>query len=105
MAGGTQAVPEPDDPPRISYSVHFRTHRGAGGVRHETARAEFLAGVRHLPVTVLHEHPAFNRIFVYVAPEAIDDFLALLPRLGYTEALTRITRDFGAGVGMEHQEA
>ncbi|MBD3292589.1 MAG: hypothetical protein GF393_06665 [Armatimonadia bacterium] len=96
---------QPDRPPKVSYVIHFRTSRGAGGVEHETARAEFLAAARHLPITILDEHPAFRRIFVYVPPATVDRFMALLHRLGYTEALTRITRQFGAGVGMQHQEA
>ncbi|MFW6156547.1 MAG: TRM11 family SAM-dependent methyltransferase [Armatimonadota bacterium] len=94
-----------DTPPKVTYAVHFRTSRGAGGVEHETARAELLAASRGLPLTIIDEHPPLNRIFVHVPPDARDDFIALMPRLGYTEALTRITREFGAGRGMEHREA
>ncbi|MGI5820144.1 MAG: TRM11 family SAM-dependent methyltransferase [Armatimonadota bacterium] len=95
----------PERPPQVSYAVHFRTSRGAGGVEHETARAELLAAARHLPLTIIDEHPAVNRALVSIdaAPEAA--LLAIMPRLGYTEALTRVTREFDAGVGMEHREA
>ncbi|MFO8080999.1 MAG: hypothetical protein R6V07_11925 [Armatimonadota bacterium] len=92
-------------PPKVSYAVHFRTSRGAGGVEHETARAELLAAARKLPLTVIDEHPPLNRVFVHVPPHANGDLIGLMPRLGYAEALTRITREFGAGRGMEHREA
>lgn len=94
-----------DRPPEVSYAFHFRTSRGAGGVEHATARAELLAAARHLPLTIIDEHPALNRLFVHVPPHAEDALVALMPRLGYTEALTRIVREFGAGVKMEHREA
>ena len=99
-----RAVMRPDRPPRISYAVHFRTSRGAGGVEHETARAELLAAACHLPLTLVDEDRPVNRVSVHVPPEAEDDLLALMPRLGYAEALTRMVREFGAGVGMSHRE-
>lgn len=95
----------PDRPPEVSYAVHFRTSRGAGGVEHETARAELLAAARHLPLTLIDEHPPLNRAFVHVPPEHESALIALMPRLGYTEALTRITREFGTGRGMQHRKA
>jgi SAM-dependent methyltransferase len=95
----------PDRSPKVCYVVHFRTSRGAGGVEHETARAELLAAARRPPLTVIDEHPPLNRIFVTVPPGRENELLSLMQRLGYTEALTRITREFGAGRGMEHREA
>jgi len=94
-----------ENPPKVCYAVHFRTSRGAGGVEHETARAELLAAARDLPLTVIDEHPPLNRVFVHVTADAAEALVARMPRLGYTEALTRITREFGAGIGMEHREA
>ncbi len=85
--------------------MHFRTSRGAGGVEHETARAELLAATRDLSLSIIDEHPPLNRVFVHVPPGTEDALQAVMARLGYTEALTRITREFGAGVGMAHREA
>lgn len=94
-----------ESPPDVCYAVHFRTSRGAGGVEHDTARAELCAATRDLPLTIIDEHPALNRVFVQLPTSLEDDLVALMPTLGYTEALTRITREFGAGVGMRHREA
>ncbi|MEA3404026.1 MAG: hypothetical protein U9R79_22545 [Armatimonadota bacterium] len=89
--------------PEITYVVHFRTSRGAGGVLHETARAELLAATGNLPVSLVGEHPARNRLRVRVPAGCEPDLLQLMPRLGYTEALVQVTRHPGAGLGVEHR--
>lgn len=96
-------MPESERFDRRTWVVHFRTSRGAGGVEHATARAELIAAARHLPVAIVHEHAAFNRVWLAAPPECEPELLALMPRLGYAEALTRVDTHVGAGVGVQHR--
>ncbi|MGC9320275.1 MAG: hypothetical protein ACP5KN_19735, partial [Armatimonadota bacterium] len=89
--------------PETTFVVHFRTSRGAGGVLHETARAELLAAGRDLPLTIVDEHAARHRARIRIPRGRERDLLRLMTRLGYTEALVRVTRHPGAGIGVQHR--
>ena len=77
------------NPPRTTYQLYLRVHRGGTGVSFRAARDEFLTLAAPLKPRVIHESSARMRLQV-VLREGSDDALSeLAPLLGYTEAVFR----------------
>jgi len=85
------------DWPKLHYVAHFRTARGGSGVYYQTARAELLAALGHLGLTVLDDVPGHMRLHFHLPRDLEPSLLRTAEYLGYTQALTRASRYRGMG--------
>jgi len=91
--------------PQVFYEALFRTQRGGRGVEFETALAELRIVLRDVDFAERNLFPGRMRMWFDADPAHESALVALCPLLGYTEALTRITRLPGQGRGLMAERA
>jgi SAM-dependent methyltransferase len=81
------------------YQVYFRTHRGGCGIDFDAASTEFRLVTSDLGVTGLDPFPARMRLRFHALEGAQDQLVERMGLLGYSQALVRLDRQPGQGVG------
>jgi len=82
---------------QVLYEASFRTQRGGRGIDYEVALAELLTVLEPVNLHVMRHHRPRMRVWLSVDPPEEDELSARVQLLGYTHALTRITRFAGKG--------
>jgi len=81
------------------YQVYFRTHRGGCGIDFDAASTEFLLVTTDLNVTDLDPFRARMRLGFHLPEDAQEQLVQRMGLPGYSQALVRLDRRPGEGVG------
>ena len=81
------------------YQVHFRTQRGGCGIDFDAASTEFLLVTTDLNVTDRDPFAGRMRLGFRLPEDAQEQLVQRMGLLGYSQALVRLDRQPGKGVG------